>query len=248
MNDVVISIDVEWAHPEVQADVVRLLAERNLRATFFCTHAGISVPGHERALHPNFRRRGNSLLATHDPRRVNRWNDTELYQFIVRSTQAFCPEAVGVRSHCLFYDSALLPVYGELGIQYESTYLLPLAPGLSPVWKSGAVLALPLYYMDHWDLESQVTGFALEGLRLDQPGLKVLSLHPNLIFTNAASIGQYIESKAYYHDPERLLKSRHTGRGTRTLFLELLDRLANNGIPVRTLDEINKQWRKQTSL
>jgi hypothetical protein len=64
MNDVVISIDVEWAHPEVQADVVRLLAERNLRATFFCTHAGISVPGHERALHPNFRRRGNSLLET----------------------------------------------------------------------------------------------------------------------------------------------------------------------------------------
>jgi len=34
-----------WAHPEMLDDILRLLAERNLCATFFCTHAGIAVSG-----------------------------------------------------------------------------------------------------------------------------------------------------------------------------------------------------------
>lgn len=42
-SETVISIDVEWAHPEVLADVVRLLDEREIRATFFCTHEGIRL-------------------------------------------------------------------------------------------------------------------------------------------------------------------------------------------------------------
>ena len=56
-----ITIDVEWACREVLAEIVRLLNERGLRATFFCTHADIDVPGHERAIHPNFRRNGDTL-------------------------------------------------------------------------------------------------------------------------------------------------------------------------------------------
>ncbi len=61
-HQVAVTIDVEWAHPEVLDDILRLIAERNLRATCFCTHAGIVMPRHERALHPNFRRQRNSLL------------------------------------------------------------------------------------------------------------------------------------------------------------------------------------------
>src|ERR1700685_2467539 len=56
-----LSVDVEWAHDEVLADLVGLLDARGLKATFFCTHAGVSVAGHERALHPNFLRDGDVL-------------------------------------------------------------------------------------------------------------------------------------------------------------------------------------------
>src|SRR5262249_35907583 len=50
------TVDVEWAAPEVLADIVRLFDTYGVKATFFVTHQGVSVPGHERGLHPNFRR------------------------------------------------------------------------------------------------------------------------------------------------------------------------------------------------
>ena len=56
-----LSVDEEWANPEVLSDLLRMLDERRLRATFFCTKPGVEVPGHERALHPNFRRTGDTV-------------------------------------------------------------------------------------------------------------------------------------------------------------------------------------------
>lgn len=239
----VLTIDVEWAHPEVLADVVRLLDERRLRATFFCTHAGLALPGHERALHPNFRRTRNSLLDGRSREQVGAWDDDDFYRFVVCSTRAFCPEAVGVRAHSLLQDSALLPIYQEAGLQYDSNCFLPLTPGLAPLWRGYGLLTLPIYYLDHWDLCEQATGFALDRLHPDAPGLKIVDFHPNLVFTNTATIEQYQESKAYYHDPDRLRRQRHPGRGIRTLFLELLDHLAVRRLGETTLAEVNAQCR-----
>ena len=239
----VLTIDVEWAHPEVLADLVGLLDERRLRATFFCTHAGLALPGHERALHPNFRRTRNTLLQGRSPEQVGAWDDDDFYRFVVRSTQAFCPEAVGVRAHSLLQDSALLPIYQEAGLEYDSSCFLPLNPGIVPVRRGHGLLTLPIYYLDHWDLREQATGFALDGLQPDAPGLKIVDFHPNLVFTNAATLEQYTESKAYYHDPDRLRRQRHPGRGVRTLFLELLDYLAAHRLAGSTLAEVNAQWR-----
>jgi hypothetical protein len=57
------SVDVEWAHPVVLNDVRRLFDEAGIAATFFVTHEGVVTPGHELALHPNFRRNGDSYRA-----------------------------------------------------------------------------------------------------------------------------------------------------------------------------------------
>src|SRR6185503_18972643 len=99
-NIVAVTIDVEWAHDDVLADVRGLLDDHGVRATFFCTHAGIEVPRHERALHPNFRRTGNSILSSAPPEELG--DDRVFYQFVVDATRRFCPEAVGVRTHSLF--------------------------------------------------------------------------------------------------------------------------------------------------
>jgi len=233
-SEVLLSVDVEWAHPDVLADVVGLLDERDLRATFFCTHEGIEVPGHERALHPNFRRHGNTQLT--------QGADRELYGSVVERMNALYPEARGVRTHSLFHDSDLLPVFGAAGLEYDSSYLLPLAPDLGPVWRGSGILELPLYYMDHWDLGEQATGFALGGLLLDSPGLKVVAFHPNLVYLNASQPEHYVSARERYHDPAWLLRRRRAGRGARTLFLELLDRLAGGERPP-VLGEVNGRWR-----
>lgn len=246
-NLICLTVDVEWANPEVLKDLVRLLDERGLRATFFCTHADVNVPGHERALHPNFRRDGDTLRQLRE--RVGpalwEWTDTAVYRYVVQTTRAFCPEAIGVRAHSLFYDSNLLPLYQEAGVEYDSTYFLPMVSGLKPVWCKYNILKIPIYYMDHRDLSEQITGgFRLEGLRLDQPGVKVFSFHPNMVFINASTERHYLDSKPFYHDYEELLKHRNSGRGVRTLFLELLDFIASQQLPTATLSELNTAWRK----
>lgn len=225
---VAITIDVEWAHPEVLDFVVGELDARQLRATFFCTHAGIELDGHERALHPNFRRHGNSLLERRR-QEVAGLTDVEFYWYIARATQAFCPEAVGSRSHNLFWDSALTQVYREQGLRYVSNAFLPLAPGLAPVERVKGLLELPIYYMDYWDIIEGATGFRLDALRLERDGLMVLDFHPNVLFINAQDAGHYAESKRHYQDPEKLKALRAPGRGALTLFLEVLDHLAQAG-------------------
>ena len=238
-GNVAISIDVEWAHPEVLADAVRMLDERGILATFFCTHDGIDVGGHERALHPNFRRSGNTMVEAD----AATMDDRAFYAFIVSATRTFCPEAVGVRSHSLLTDSNLLPIYRDAGLEYDSSYMLPLAPGLAPAWRGSGILEIPIYYMDHWDLSERATGFGLSGLRLEQPGLKVLTFHPNLIFLNAASERDATGSKAHYNDPDWLLAHRHTGRGVRSLFIEVLDDVARAKSTCPVLSDINVEWR-----
>lgn len=220
-----ITIDVEWAHPEVLDYVVRELDSRNLRATFFCTHAGIELRGHERALHPNYRRYGNSLLEAH-PEISTTSSELSFYELITTASMAFCPEAVGVRSHHLFWEAGLGPICKRAGLRYTSNTFQPLAEGLKPVTIACDLTELPIYYMDHWDLTECRTSFHLNDLRLETEGLKVLDFHPNLIFINARSSAQYNESKRYYHDPAELRKLRSSGRGIQTLFLELLDALA----------------------
>jgi hypothetical protein len=244
---VCLSVDVEWAHPSIVANMVRLFDERSLRATFFCTHAGVSVPGHERALHPNFRRQGDTMrqfretLGTHSEDE----NDARVYEFVIRTTKGFCPEAIGTRSHSLFYDAQLLTVYNGCRLEYDSSYFIPGMRGLQPALLGYDVLEIPIYYMDHHDLIVGRTDFRVDRLGLGRPGLKVFDFHPNLVFINAASEGDYIRTKSIYHDHDSLTRAKICGRGVGTLFEELLDYLASRRIPTATLGEVNREWRKE---
>jgi hypothetical protein len=242
-DQICLTVDVEWAHPDVLADLVALIDARGIKATFFCTHAGVAVPGHERALHPNFLRSGNTMRQL-GPAAAD-LSDVEIYRHVVRTTREFCPEAVGVRGHRQFFDSTLLPIYQESGLQYDASLFLPLAHGVVPAMKPHDVLELPTYYIDHSDFNAGYTNFELTALGLERPGLKVFDFHPNTVFINAATNAQYEASKAHYHDPGRLLAMRQTGPGVRTLLIELLDTIADERRPTATLAEVNRQWRDE---
>jgi hypothetical protein len=246
LADVVcLTIDVDWACPEVLADLVHLLDERKLPGTFFCTHTGIEVPGHERALHPNFRHRGDTMRRLRQERGdLAQLSEPAIYEYVVKATLEFCPEARGVRGHSLLYDSLLLPIYGSVGLEYDSSYLLPLTRGLHPVYKECDLLEIPIYANDHFLLKAGAKDLRISLLQLDQPGLKVCQFHPNMIFLNAATDAHYQEARADYHNPERLRQRRHKGRGVRDLFLDLLDELAGGKRPTWTLGQVNAAWRR----
>ena len=167
----------------------------------------------------------------------------DLYRHVLRTTRDFAPEAKGARSHSLFYDSLMIPLYREFGLEYDSSYQLPLTPGLQPIWKEYDVLELPIYFTDHFELKTGATGFDIGRLHLERPGLKIINLHPNMLYLNAASDQQYIASKAFYHDAEKLLEARFSGRGIRSMTLDLLEHVASNSLCTAALGEVNQRWR-----
>ena len=243
-NTICFTVDVEWAADEVLADLRALFEQYGVRATFFVTHAGVETPGHERGLHPNFRRNGdtyNQLRAANGAEPS--LSDEEIHAHIVSSTLAFAPEAKGLRSHSLYYDSTLLPLYQRLGLEYDCSYQMPLIESLRPFWKPHGIVEIPTYYADHFDLLAGATGFELHCLALDRPGLKVFDFHPNIIFINAGSDADYLATKRFYHDYERLLAARRNGKGARTLLLELLEAVRRNDLPTTTVGEVNAHWR-----
>jgi hypothetical protein len=242
-NDaVLLTFDVEWAFAEIIADVLGHLAARNLKATFFCTHPGITVPGHERGLHPNFRRNGDTfreLRQAHEGH-FETLDETRLFRAVMEKTLTFCPEAMGVRTHSLFFELQLLPIFRDLGLRYDSSTLLPLQPHLRQHAAMWGITEIPIYYMDHFDLVNQATGFNLAGLKLDQPGLKVMNFHPTMLYINAPDDAFYQACKPYYGDVGALLAHRHDGRGIRSLFLDLLDKIASEQRVTQTLSELPK--------
>jgi peptidoglycan/xylan/chitin deacetylase (PgdA/CDA1 family) len=240
---VCLSVDVDWASPDVIADLRSLFDERGLKATFFVTHAGVEVPGHERGIHPNFRRNGDVMRTLESDANGARLDEAVIYPRLVAAFKSFAPEAKGVRAHSLYYDSMLLPTYQELGFEYDSTYQIPLVRGLRPFWKEYDILEIPVYFNDHFELKSNAVGFDASNLKLDEAGLKVILLHPNIMFLNATSNEQYLACKSFYHDYERLLHARHGGRGVRSLALDLLDSIVAQKLPVLTLGEVSERWR-----
>lgn len=238
------TVDVEWCAPAVLADLRSLFDSHGVAATFFVTHAGVSVPGHERGLHPNFRRSGDTYRAFPAAAEAS---DLAILEHVVKTTLAFAPEAKGVRAHSLYYDSALLPIYRRSGIEYDTSYQLPFVPHVRPFWKHDDIIEIPTYYADHLDLMTGATGFSVGGLRLDRPGLKVFNFHPNIVYVNAAANDAYTATRAFYHDAERLLAARHASRGIRTLLIDLLDHVCERSLPTATLGAVNAAMRREAT-
>jgi hypothetical protein len=198
------------------------------------------VPGHERGIHPNFRRNGDVMKRLPASAMLD---ESIVYDHVVASFKGFAPEARGVRAHSLYYDSMLLPIYQRHGIEYDSSYQIPLVPGLAPFWKEHDLLELPIYFNDYFELKTGALACDARKLNLDAGGLKVINFHPNIVFLNASSVAQYEATKSFYRDPERLLAARQAGRGVRSLVIDLLDKIAAARLPTLTLGEVNALWR-----
>lgn len=235
-ESIAITIDTEWAHPTVLADLVGLIEDYEVAATLFCTGPVEASSDHELAIHPNFRRSGDLVrdVLSDAVTDMSKLDDGFVYRMVLAKMRAMFPDAIGSRSHSLIYDSALVPELSAAGFRYDSTYMASLHP-VEPFLKEYGVLEIPIYYMDHIDLMTGETGFRLDGLKLGQPGLKVFDFHPNMVFIDARSNAQYLESKAHYHDPDALLALRSDGGGVRGLLIALLDYVRSEGVSTVTL-------------
>jgi len=226
----VISIDADWALQPLLEDTVNLLNDFNLKSTFFITNKidFSSLKNHELAIHPNYE--GFSTQET-----------------VIKKTLEILPskKTKGCRSHKFYYNSPLMEIYEKLGIEYDSNYYMPSIKKPEPFFFEWVnVLEIPVFFCDdaHFMKSSK---FDLSDINLDDSGVKVFLFHPFHVFMNSDSDQFYEKNKANYKNIEFLSKNKQQEiKGTRNLFLKLLEYIEKNDIETRTLTEINDIWRR----
>src|SRR5262249_60791242 len=93
--------------------------------------------------------------------------DEQIHTHVVSNTLAFAPEAKGLRTHSLYYDSTLLPLYRLAGLEYDYSYQMPLVAGLRPFWKPHEIVEIrPITPT----ISTLAKGFDLAGLALERLG------------------------------------------------------------------------------
>lgn len=225
----VVTMDTDWAPQFVLDHALEMLAEYGLGGTVFCT-GRYSIPtdrGIEAALHPNFMpdsTQGSSA------------------QEILSLLKGMWPDAVGCRSHRLFWHSGLREVLKAHGLLYDCSALLPLQPLDRPA-DSGGLKHLSIWWSDN---QHMIHDFALNGFDVpgrDAAGVKVLLFHPLLIYLNVGSREEYLKSVAGLPPlgdvtPKDLERHRRAGPGVESLFRAALRHVADTQGQGPTLERI----------
>lgn len=223
MDEICVTLDVDWAPDDVLREVLDELDEGGVRATVFATHA-------------------SEVLAEADPKRIEvalhpRFDDLSDPAGPIGELLELYPGARGMRSHGLVMSSAVLEAGAARGLVYESNHFLPYHPGLRPVFRFERFLTIPFYWSDDHHLLFR-RPFSIEHLRLEEPGLKVLNFHPIHVFANTTSPDHYAGFKRHYQDPATLRRLRDpSAAGTASLFRDVVARL--RGAATLTLSEVH---------
>ncbi len=183
---VYLTFDQDWA-PDFATDLVRdVLTQHGLGGTFFATHKSPaldrlrSTPSVELAWHPNFL-----------PNSSHGRSATE----VLDTMAAIVPEAVGARAHCLVQGTPTLLAYRERGLRYDAASLRDGVAGLAPFQTWTGLLDVPIWFEDDVHLE-RGRACTVDALRLDRPGLRVMTFHPVLVALDARSLAPYQRLKA----------------------------------------------------
>lgn len=243
MDDVVLTIDIDWA-PDFTIDfVAEQLISRQVRATWFVTHMSPATARlkqypnlFELGIHPNF-----LSGSTH--------GDTP--DAVLRHCMALLPEASSVRTHLLIQSTLLLrQLLAQTRITTDVSLFLPGTPHICPVeWVSRrrTLLRIPYFWADDFEMERNIPCWRLAPHLRVGKGLKVFAFHPIHVYLNSADIEIYQTLK---HRVPKISEASanvlnpyiQTGEGTRALFKEVIAYLAAEGRSA-CIQDIYNRWR-----
>jgi hypothetical protein len=222
-----LTLDVDWA-PDFMIDAAAdALIARDVRATWFVTHASPAIDRlrerpdlFELGIHPNF-----LAGSTH--------GDTP--EAVVAHCLDLVPEATAVRTHCLLQSTPLHDALLAGGrIEVDVSLFLPRARHVEAVVQhspGGRLLRLPYVWQDNMEMYSPDPMWDV-GAVLDGDGPRIFDFHPVHVWLNSAQFAPYERMKQTVPLPqvaaEDTARYRHAGTGTMTAFLDLADRLAND--------------------
>jgi hypothetical protein len=115
------------------------------------------------------------------------------------------------------------------------------------------MVRFPYYWEDDSEMYNPERDFSLDNRKYHFDGLKIFNFHPIHIVLNSFNIMNYERCKEENADVSRLRPADirpyiHDGKGTRTLFMELLEFMANNeNSRPKTISELANQWQSRNT-
>lgn len=228
---VTLTTDQDWAPAWASAALLDLCTERNLPLHAFRTNpcpaldAAAASGAITQGWHPNFLP-GSSHGSTPDE--------------VVAWCAASFPGTRTARSHAYAESTAAWTALRDAGIVADSQVCTRWQVGLTPLLHWTGIVRLPVFFEDDVfftmspDLD---LGPVLTALR--QPGLKVLDVHATFFATNCPSPAHYAEHRdAVFGSSTAPFAAVHSGRGSATVLVELLDALDQAGIAVEPFETV----------
>lgn len=225
MNEIIITLDIDWCPDFVIDFVASILVEHNIKATWFVTHKSPAIKClanysnlFELGIHPNFlpnSSHGNNI------------------KDIINTCLEMVPDAISMRTHYLHQSDKIFEfIVQNTSIKVDSSILLPLMPAIQPleyfyVETTRSLVRMPYYWEDYIEMlrpepRWQSIQYICRGY-----GLKILNFHPIHIYLNSNSTLKYQELKKHVSNlqsatPEDLEPFRNRNYGVYNLFLEVI--------------------------
>jgi hypothetical protein len=246
IDDIVITLDVDWAPDFVIDAVSDLLFEKRTKATWFVTH---DSPGVRRL----FERRSLFEIGIH-PNFMAGSSQGKDFREVLVFLKTIVPDAKSVRTHGMVYSAEISRLFSvEFGLENDTSVFVGEMPRIIPMevvyGGMNRILRMPYFWSDDGEMSiKEMPSFSMGDGKFDVPGLKVLCMHPIHIFLNSADMGNYnrlkkeVDIKAATR--EIVAPFVNKDAGTASLLAELIARNPNEG-DFKTLSEIGAVWRSR---
>jgi len=246
MNEIIITIDVDWAPDKIISQVVHSLLEYKIKSTWFVTHNSLEIQKmkkhsdlFELGLHPNFTKRSTQ---GENPRAV--------MEYLLK----IVPKAKSIRNHGLVQSSKLLELVGEkFNIHYDVSLFVPHTKNLVPhkifFSKNKSLLRFPYFWEDDEELNRPNPIFDIKHPSYHQPGLKIFNFHPIHIFLNSRDPDNYKKIKRKINCPKTSFKSLspfiYNGKGIGSFFEEVLCFISKNKLKNYRISDLALKFERE---
>ncbi len=221
-----LTLDVDWAPDFAIREVMDVLLQHRVRATWFITHRSpmlAELQKHaslfEIGIHPNFLP-GSSHGKTP--------------QQVLRHCLKLVPQATSMRAHALVQSTPILQeVLAHTPIRRDASIFMQNAKNIQPFqWtlRGRSLWRIPYYWEDDIEMAQTHPRWNLNPLRQKSLGLEIFNFHPLHIVLNSHSMKAYERLKKQQKTlsqltPIDIARQIHQGQGTRTLFESCVETL-----------------------
>ena len=230
LQDIILTCDIDWAPDYAIEHVLEIVEPFNCKITMFSTHKSdilLRAPEFvEVGLHPDYTRRHS---------------DSPFEEKIARLKEIY-PDAKGTRSHRNFFGQNIADLNKKFGLIYDVSVILWNQPYCQAHLDYNGMVRFSYMWEDglHLDMGYQLN---FDQVNLFAPGLKIMNIHPILIYLNSTSESHRRSVTQRYADLTKAPKSDidqevFRGFGIKDLWINLLKMIKDNGIRTHCLSDL----------